>query len=232
MELREREKEATHRRELELLRETHRQALELEKAKQQNPANPNNPSPIMIPQHKKFPTYKAGDDTEAFLENFERACLGYSISEDQYTVELRPLLSGPLAEVAAEMPKEKMNDHKLFQTKARYRMGITPEHAGQRFRALKWKPDVSFPRHAYHIAKNYEAWISGTKVNNLDKLHHLIQMEQFLDGVPEEIEKYILDGKPKTVMEAREIGAKWMEVAEKKKPTVKGSEYPRGHHRQ
>ncbi|CAM5158112.1 unnamed protein product [Eretmochelys imbricata] len=44
-----------------------------------------------------------------------------------------------------------------------------------------------------------------------------MQMEQFLEGVPEEIERYILDGKPKTVIEAGEIGARWVEVAEKKK---------------
>ncbi|CAM5130705.1 unnamed protein product [Natator depressus] len=42
-------------------------------------------------------------------------------------------------------------------------------------------------------------------------------MEQFLEGVPEEIERYILDGKPKTVIKAGEIGARWVEVAEKKK---------------
>ncbi|XP_050820067.1 uncharacterized protein LOC127056354 [Gopherus flavomarginatus] len=183
----------------------------------------------MVPHHRKFPTYKAVDDTEAFLENFERACLGYSIPEDQYMVELRPQLSGPLAEVAAEMPKQQMNDYKLFQTKARYRMGITPDHARRRFRTQKWKPDVSFPKHAYYVGKNYEAWISGHNVKTLEELHLLIQMEQFLDGVPEDITRYIQDGKPKNLAEAGEIGARWMEVAESKKATVKGNEYPRGH---
>ncbi|XP_050810568.1 uncharacterized protein LOC127051808 [Gopherus flavomarginatus] len=228
-------KNAAHRRdmekqqkEMELQREAHRQAMELEKAKQ-NTANPNNPAPIIVPQHRKFPTYKAGDNTEAFLENFERACLGYSIPEDQYMVELRPQLRGPLAEVAAEMPKENMNDYKLFQTKARYRMGITPDHARRRFRTQKWKPDVSFPKHAYYVEKNYEAWISGHNVKTLEELHLLIQMEQFLDGVPEDITRYIQDGKPKNLAEAGEIGARWMEVAESKKATVKGNKYPRGH---
>uniref|UniRef100_A0A452HG11 Uncharacterized protein n=1 Tax=Gopherus agassizii TaxID=38772 RepID=A0A452HG11_9SAUR len=54
-------------------------------------------------------------------------------------------------------------------------------------------------------------------------------MEQFLDGVPEEIERYILDGKPKTVTEAGEIGAKWMEVAEKKKLLSRGVNTSGGH---
>ncbi|XP_050797163.1 uncharacterized protein LOC127045267 [Gopherus flavomarginatus] len=203
--------------------------LDLTQAGLHAPANPNNPSPIMVPQHRKFPTYKAGDDTKAFLENFERACLGYSIPEDQYMVELRPQLSGPLAEVAAEMPKQQMNDYKLFQTKAIYRMGITPDHARRRFRTQKWKPDVSFPKHTYYIGKNYEAWISGHNVKSLEELHLLIQMEQVLDGVPEDITRYIQDGKPKNLAEAGEIGARWMEVAESKKATVKGNEYPRGH---
>ncbi|XP_050821174.1 uncharacterized protein LOC127056884 [Gopherus flavomarginatus] len=223
------EEEAAHRRQIELQREAHQQAMELEKAKQQTPANPNNPSPIIAPQHRKFPTYKAGDDTEAFLENFERACLGYSIPEDQYMVELRPHLSGPLAEVAAEMPKQQMNDYKLFQTKARYRMGITPDHARRRFRTQKWKPEVSFPKHAYYIAKNYEAWLTGNNIQTLEELNLLIQMEQFLDGVPEDITRYIQDGKPKDIAEAGEIGAKWMELAESKKATVKGNDYHRGH---
>ncbi|CAM4531054.1 unnamed protein product [Lepidochelys olivacea] len=154
---------------------------------------------------------------KAFLENFERTCLGYNISTDQYMVELRPQLSGPLAEVAAEMPKEHMNKYELFKSKARVRMGITPEQSRRRFRALRWKPDMSFTRHAYHIVKHWDAWISGASVESPVNLPFLMQMEQFLEGVPEEIERYILDGKPKTVIEAGEIGARWVEVAEKKK---------------
>ncbi|CAM4626675.1 unnamed protein product [Caretta caretta] len=202
----EREKERKHVEEMERI-----------KAQQNIPTNPSNPSPGTTSHPRKFPTYKAGDDTEAFLENFERACLGYNISADQYMVELRPQLSGPLAEVAAEMPKEHMNKYELFKSKARVRMGITPEQSRRRFRALRWKPDMSFTRHAYHIVKHWDAWISGASVESPVNLPFLMQMEQFLEGVPEEIERYILDGKPKTVIEAGEIGARWVEVAEKKK---------------
>nr|XP_048698156.1 uncharacterized protein LOC125633213 [Caretta caretta]XP_048698157.1 uncharacterized protein LOC125633213 [Caretta caretta] len=197
-ELEEKEKEKKH-------------ALEMEKAKaQQNVPTiyPSNPSSGTASHPRKFPTYKAGDDTEAFLENFERACLGYSISTEQYMVELRPQLSGPLAEMAAEIPKDHMNKYELFKTKARVRMGLTTEHSRQQFRVLRWKPDVSFTQHAYHIVKHWDAWISGASVKSPEDLPFLMQMEQFLEGVPEEIERDILDGKPKTVIEAREIGAK------------------------
>ncbi|XP_073165650.1 uncharacterized protein [Lepidochelys kempii] len=207
--------EAAHKREMEARK--HVEEVERIKAQQNIPTNPSNPSPGTTSHPRKFPTYKAGDDTEAFLENFERACLGYSISTDQYMVELRPQLSGPLAEVAAEMPKEHMNKYELFKSKARVRMGITPEQSRRRFRALRWKPDMSFTRHAYHIVKHWDAWISGASVESPVNLPFLMQMEQFLEGVPEEIERYTLDGKPKTVIEAGEIGARWVEVAEKKK---------------
>ncbi|CAM4689156.1 unnamed protein product [Lepidochelys kempii] len=207
--------EAAHKREMEARK--HVEEMERIKAQQNIPTNPSNPSPGTTSHPRKFPTYKAGDDTEAFLENFERACLGYNISTDQYMVELRPQLSGPLAEVAAEMPKEHMNKYELFKSKARVRMGITPEQSRRRFRALRWKADMSFTRHAYHIVKHWDAWISGASVESPVNLPFLMQMEQFLEGVPEEIERYILDGKPKTVIEAGEIGARWVEVAEKKK---------------
>ncbi|CAM4476055.1 unnamed protein product [Lepidochelys olivacea] len=207
--------EAAHKREMEARK--HVEELERIKAQQNIPTNPSNPSPGTTSHPRKFPTYKAGDGTEAFLENFERACLGYNISTDQYMVELRPQLSGPLAEVAAEMPKEHMNKYELFKSKARVRMGITPKQSRRRFRALRWKPDMSFTRHAYHIVKHWNAWISGASVESPVNLPFLMQMEQFLEGVPEEIERYILDGKPKTVIEAGEIGARWVEVAEKKK---------------
>ncbi|XP_065447967.1 uncharacterized protein LOC135982954 [Chrysemys picta bellii] len=238
MEEREREekaKEEAHKKAMELkekeMEERERERkheLESAQARPDIPANPSNPSPGTTSHPRKFPTYKAGDDTEAFLENFERACLGYSITTDQYMVELRPQLSGPLAEVAAEMPKEHMNSYELFKNKARIRMGLTAEHARRRFRALRWKPDVSFTRHAYHIGKNWDAWISGANVKSTEELPFLMQMEQFLEGVPEEIERYILDGKPKTVTEAGEIGAKWVEVAEKKKSSSSWSKYQKG----
>ncbi|CAM4531554.1 unnamed protein product [Lepidochelys kempii] len=208
-ELEEKERERKH---VEEEKERERKhALEMEKAKaQQNiPTNSSSPSPGATSHPRKFPTYKAGNDTEAALENFERAGLGYNISTDQYMVELRPQLSGPLAEVAAEMPKEQMNQYELFKTKARVRMGLTPEDSCRRFRALRWKPDVSFTRHAYHIVKHWDAWISGASVKSPEDLPFLMQMEQFLEGVPEEIERYILDGKPKTVIEVGEIGSKW-----------------------
>ncbi|CAM4631353.1 unnamed protein product [Lepidochelys kempii] len=213
----EKEKERKHVEEEKEKERKHVEEMERIKAQQNIPTNPSNPSPGTTSHPRKFPTYKAGDDTEAFLENFERACLGYSISTDQYMVELRPQLSGPLAEVAAEMPKEHMNKYELFKSKARVRMGITPEQSRRRFRALRWKPDMSFTRHAYHIVKHWDAWISGASVESPVNLPFLMQMEQFLEGVPEEIERYILDGKPKTVIEAGEIGARWVEVAEKKK---------------
>ncbi|CAM4707096.1 unnamed protein product [Lepidochelys kempii] len=222
----EQHQEAAHKREMEARKHVeeekekerkHVEEMERIKAQQNIPTNPSNPSPGTTSHPRKFPTYKAGDDTEAFLENFERACLGYNISTDQYMVELRPQLSGPLAEVAAEMPKEHMNKYELFKSKARVRMGITPEQSRRRFRALRWKPDMSFTRHAYHIVKHWDAWISGASVESPVNLPFLMQMEQFLEGVPEEIERYILDGKPKTVIEAGEIGARWVEVAEKKK---------------
>ncbi|CAM4550039.1 unnamed protein product [Caretta caretta] len=213
----EKEKERKHVEEEKEKERKHVEEVERIKAQQNIPTNPSNPSPGTTSHPRKFPTYKAGDDTEAFLENFERACLGYNISTDQYMVELRPQLSGPLAEVAAEMPKEHMNKYELFKSKARVRMGITPEQSRRRFRALRWKPDMSFTRHAYHIVKHWDAWISGASVESPVNLPFLMQMELFLEGVPEEIERYILDGKPKTVIEAGEIGARWVEVAEKKK---------------
>ncbi|XP_074810515.1 uncharacterized protein LOC141988571 [Natator depressus] len=233
----EKNQEAAHRRamevrakELEKKEKERKHALEREKAKaQQNiPTYPSNPPPGTTSHPRKFPTYKAGDDTEAFLENFERACLGYSISTDQYMVELRPQLSGPLAEVVTEMPKEHMNKYELFKTKARVRMGLTPEPSRRRFRALRWKPDMSFTRHTYHIVKHWDAWISGASVKSPVNLPFLMQMEQFLEGVPEEIERYILDGKPKTVIEVGEIGAKWVEVAEKRKTGCGWSGYQKG----
>ncbi|CAM5122719.1 unnamed protein product [Natator depressus] len=213
----EKEKERKHVEEEKEKERKHELEMEKVKAQKNISTNPSNPSPGTTSHPRKFPTYKAGDDTEAFLENFERACLGYSISTDQYMVELRPQLSGPLAEVAAEMPKEHMNKYELFKSKARVKMGLTPEHSLRRFRALRWKPDVSFTRHAYHIVKHWDAWISGASVESPVNLPFLMQMEQFLEGVPEEIERYILDRKPKTVIEAGEIGARWVEVAEKKK---------------
>lgn len=94
-------------------------------------------------------------------------------------VELRPQLSGPLAEVAAEMPKQK----------AKIIMGLTPEHAHRQFRALRWKSDMAFSQHAYHIVKNWDAWISEASVKSLENLSLLMQMEQFLEGIPEESPK-------------------------------------------
>ncbi|XP_050791844.1 matrix metalloproteinase-2-like [Gopherus flavomarginatus] len=152
------EEEAAHRRDMEKTpKEMEKQQKEMEKQQKENeekekqrkhelelakaglhvPANPNNPAPIIAPQHRKFPTYKAGDDTEAFLENFERACLGYSIPEDQYMVELRSQLSGPLAEVAAEMPKQQMNDYKLFSNQGQIQNGDNPRSCPSAFQNPK-----------------------------------------------------------------------------------------------
>nr|XP_042714675.1 uncharacterized protein LOC122174537 [Chrysemys picta bellii] len=220
-EMEERERERKH--EMELARA---------RAKQDIPDNPSNPFPGTASHPRKFPTDKAGDDTEAALENFERACLGYSITSDQYMVELRLQLSGPLAEVAAEMPKEHMNSYELFKNKARIRMGLTPKHACQQFRALRWKPDMSFTQHAYYIVKNWDAWISRASVKSPEELPFLMQMEQFLDSVPEEIERFLLAGKPKTLTKVGEIGAKWVEVAEKKKLVAVGANIRSGNPKQ
>uniref|UniRef100_A0A452GJ14 Uncharacterized protein n=1 Tax=Gopherus agassizii TaxID=38772 RepID=A0A452GJ14_9SAUR len=72
-------------------------------------------------------------------------------------------------------------------------------------------------------------FVHPSSAKSLEELSFLMQIEQYLEDVPEEIERYILDGKPKTAIEVRETGAKWVEVAEKKKTTSSWSEYQRGY---
>ncbi|XP_075785775.1 uncharacterized protein LOC142829545 isoform X2 [Pelodiscus sinensis] len=186
----------------------------LEKARQPDTSGtpPNTPTSIIIEPPRKLPMYQVGDNVEDFFLNFERACQGYNIPPDQYMRELRSQIAGPLLGVAADLPGDMANDYELFKQEARLRMGLTPEQARCRFRASKWTPNTPFPEHASRVLKNWETWLSGEQAHTREEISLLMQMEQFLEGVPGEIRGYILDGKPKNLREAAVLGARWMEL--------------------
>nr|XP_014427553.1 uncharacterized protein LOC106731788 [Pelodiscus sinensis] len=172
----------------------------LEKARQPDTSGspPNNPTSIITEPPRKLPMYQVGDNVEDFFLNFERACQGYNIPPDQYMRELRSQIAGPLLGVAADQPGDMANDFELFKQEARLRMGLTPEQARCRFRASKWTPNTPFPEHASRVLKNWETWLSGEKAHTREEISLLMQMEQFLEGVPGEIRGYIWTENQKT----------------------------------
>uniref|UniRef100_A0A803TYJ0 CCHC-type domain-containing protein n=1 Tax=Anolis carolinensis TaxID=28377 RepID=A0A803TYJ0_ANOCA len=148
---------------------------------------------------KRFTKYQKGDDIEAFLLSFERACMELEIPEENKMSYLKTLISGELTQVFADMRDDEVMDYRLFKERVKIRFGITPEQSRRNFREIKRKPGETYVQLGARLDKALDQWIEGSKAKTFQQLRQLIALEQFYKMVPMEMRWYIKDKKIESV---------------------------------
>ena len=179
MEMREKEMEMREKematREKEMKHQFKMKQLELTALNQNN----NNSATEKISKRdlKKFPQFRKGDNSEAFLVLFERACWDYEIKESEKTILLRTQISGELAKIYAHMPQEKAREYEAFKKLVFARFGINVEHLRWKFRALTKKPEETYSQLGANMQRYLEKWLEQAGVENLEDLKNVLGLE-------------------------------------------------------
>lgn len=73
-----------------------------------------------------------------------------------------------------------------------------------------------YPNMLIRFLKHWDTWISGANIKTMEETTLLMKMEQFLEGLPKDLQRYIQDGKPNTITKVGRTRARWLMVMEGK----------------
>ncbi|XP_056416127.1 uncharacterized protein LOC130357457, partial [Hyla sarda] len=145
-------------------------------------------------------------DLDVFLRGFEKVRRQFHLPKEQWGRYLTPRLRGKALDVFALLPSESDQDYEAIKSALLISFNLTPEAYRKRFRTLQQSATESCTEHAGQLRTAFRQWTGGLQVTTYEALEDLMVLDQFLQTRSFEAREWILDRKPKTAMEAVELG--------------------------
>ncbi|XP_064469992.1 uncharacterized protein LOC135384733 [Ornithodoros turicata] len=209
---RQRERELECRR-LELEKEIELKKLELEmKRLEGRPASETGCyDRDRIKMSKLLQPYKMGEDIGLFLVNFERTCEKVRIAKDLWPSRLLTVLPCEAADVIARLSAEDADDYDKVKDSLLRKYRLSIEAFRQRFRASVLEKGQSYSEFAYGLKANMSEWLKRAKAfGNHDKVVECFYLEQFYQGIPEDVRYWVQDREEsKTLEKAAELAQEY-----------------------
>jgi len=172
---------------------------------------------------KLLPKFDSSD-VESYLNNFDRLAILNSWPEDKLCPILQSQLSGNALKVFTELTIEDSQSYEKVKTAILTAYQLTSEVYRRRFRECKIIEGETFSDFAFRLRKWFKRWLET--VNVYDKLEELIEtllIEQFNQVIPQEINVWLLDHKPTTLVQAAQKADEYVSI---RKPFTQRQEQP------
>ena len=184
-----RQQNEEHREQIREMQEQHQQQLEAmrETLLEQRPADSN----------LKIAPYQESEDIQDFLEAFEGIMKLQKVKDADWVLRLTPLLRGKARAVCtdlgptkqyAEVKEAILNHH-----------SINPERCRRQFRELQWTRGKDPSEWVAKGNKLMRRWLKPA--DGIDKILEQIAVEQFLNGLPQEVRVWVASQNPTTSAE-------------------------------
>ena len=144
------------------------------------------------------------DDIEAYLTTFERLAGGFGIEKERWAYLLAPQLTGKAQQAFAALPTEVSGDYDEVKAAILRRYNITEEAYRQRFRGVARKEGGSYRELGVRAMDLLNRWMqkySGDPKQVLEQ----IAIEQLLSTLPRDIQIWVRERKPVTVVAAGQL---------------------------
>lgn len=143
------------------------------------------------------------DDLEAYLRTFERTAKTQKWPEDQWSSILGSLLKGKARETYSLMSDEEAANYNTLRDTLLNKFRLTAEEYRRRFRAAKRLPGET----TQEFATKLEMWLSrwqelAGKKKTYEDLRNLFIVEKFIEGIPFDQARFVLERVPKDIEEA------------------------------
>src|SRR6218665_3056916 len=145
-------------------------------------------------------------DLEQFLLNFEKSMEIPNFPKDKCKALIHTKLTGKASKVFSALSTEQCKDYDIVKAALLTAYSRIPEFYRKKFRNLTRGHLETFSNFAFRLQLPFQSWIDGDNVaKDADKLKELFKLEQFVNCLPKDIHKCVLERHPTSLMEAAKL---------------------------
>lgn len=150
------------------------------------------------------------DEIEAYLTTFERLMVAHKIERKNWPYRLAPQLTGRAQQAFAAMDVECTGDYDAVKAAILRRYDVNTETYRRRFREIKKKPNESYRELGTRMTDVVRKWTR--ECTSKATLLEVIQIEQFLNVVPTDLQIHLKEKKPSTLAQAAQLADDYVEA--------------------
>ena len=150
------------------------------------------------------------DDIESYLTTFEQIMAANEVSQERWSFQLAPQLTGKAQQAYAALPPDEAKAYDTVKEAILRQYDITGETYRQRFRKLRPNEGESPQELITRLKDRATRWARESK--NRDDLQDLIVREQFLSVLPEDARIAVIERQPKNMEEAGRFASNFLQA--------------------
>ena len=145
--------------------------------------------------------YQENEDIQDFLEAFEGIMKIQNVKETEWVLRLTPLLNGKARAVCTNLGPS--IDYKGVKGAILEHYNINPERCRRGFRAITWTKDQEPTVWITNGMKLLNRWLKLDE--GVDQVMNKIAVEQFVNGLPQELRVWVASHNPKKPADVAEL---------------------------
>jgi transposase InsO family protein len=148
------------------------------------------------------------DDSQMdqYLLAFEKAMLVLNFPKDRWTQLIQTQLTGKALKVFSELTVEQCLDYDTLKRALLLAYARVPEFHRKRFRSLTKGSAESYSNFAFRLSLPFKSWMEGEEAfDSLAQMREVIKLEQFVNCLPVEIHRWVVEKHPKLLVDAAKL---------------------------
>ena len=156
----------------------------------------------------KLPKLQESDDIEAYLYTFERHMETYKVEKTYWVAQLAPLLRGMAQKAYISVPRESSNDYQEVKEAILRRYDIGEDTYRQRFSEAVPQDKESYSQFSARVGDLLDKWAKHCQTGK--DWRELVGTERVLSAMPNSVQAWVRDKKPKNLVEAGKLADDYM----------------------
>ena len=145
-------------------------------------------------------------DVENYLVSFEKIMAIHKFPKDKWTALMHTQLTGKAQKVFAELSIEDCQNYDVLKQALLTAYARVPEFYRKRFRTMEKGHLETYSNFAFRLSLPFKSWLEGEKAfEDVDKAFEVFKLEQFVNCLPLELHRWVVEKHPKTLMEAAKL---------------------------
>ena len=143
------------------------------------------------------------EDIEKFLESFEKVMEIHKFPRDKWSALIHTKLTGKAQKVFSGLSLDECNDYDILKQALLSAYARVPEFYRKRCRTLIKGKCETFSNYAFRLGTCFKTWLDREQAKeDMECLKQVLLIEQFVECLPMELHRSIIEKSPKTLFAA------------------------------
>ena len=138
----------------------------------------------------------------SFFSLFEKLADSLQWPKQIWPVLIQPALKGKGRSAFLALSLEESKDYDFAKDSILRVYELTPEYYRLKFRKYRKFDNQSYVEYSHTLTRLHDKWLKSANVVEMDDYKELILIEQFLRGIPIEVQRYVLEKEATTLQRA------------------------------